>query len=310
MGLGDSDADSVMEDNWISVAWPIPNSSSATVGPRQVLVTFSKSILLVLQNVQFTLQFLPSSNNYVPLVLKFHPISLTKRSIFVDSIFNYFQIIRGDEHLEDVACAACPVCVCHYENLKSFHDCTHMVCVTCFEKSDRCPFCNTPRGRYHGKLTNVSNLLIVRKTDIASDFGLSAEVRAASAATGRRPADRTSLEEALERDVEAIRQAELDLAQRDLTDDDDDDATITDRDAMFAPIMDSFQEMIRSRITRNASVAGTSSNAGPSTSNAGTSSNAGPSSSNPRPSTSNAGALRGGRPWRRHRIDSSNEETD
>ena len=81
MDLGDSDADSVMEDNWISVAWPIPNSSSATVGPRQVLVTFSKSILLVLQNVQFTLQFLPSSNNYVPLVLQNVVFSLTVFSI-------------------------------------------------------------------------------------------------------------------------------------------------------------------------------------------------------------------------------------
>ena len=76
MDLGDSDADSVMEDNWISVAWPISNSSSATVGPRQVLFSFSKRIVLVLQNIQFTLQFLPL-NNYVPLVLKLHPISLT-----------------------------------------------------------------------------------------------------------------------------------------------------------------------------------------------------------------------------------------
>ena len=39
----------------------------------------------------------------------------------------------------------------------------------------------------------------------------------------------------------------------------DDDITITDGDAMFAPIMDIFQERIRSRITRNSS-----SNAGPS----------------------------------------------
>ena len=61
--------------------------------------------------------------------------------------------------------------------------------------------------------------------------------------------------------MEAIRQAQRDLS------DDDDDITITDGDAMFAPIMDIFQERIRSRITRNSS-----SNAGPSSSNAGPSS--------------------------------------
>ena len=67
---------------------------------------------------------------------------------------------------------------------------------------------------------------------------MSAEVRAASVSMGRRPAVRSSLEEALEHDVEAIRQAQRDLS------DDDDDITITDGDAMFAPIMDIFQERI------------------------------------------------------------------
>ena len=87
MDLGDSDADSVMEDNWISVAWPISNSSSATVGPRQVLFSFSKRIVLVLQNVQFTLQFLPL-NNYVPLVFSSCTLLVLQNVVFLVTVFS------------------------------------------------------------------------------------------------------------------------------------------------------------------------------------------------------------------------------
>ena len=67
--------------------------------------------------------------------------------------------------------------------------------------------CNTPRGRARDKQVNISNLLIVRRTDIESDFGLSPQVRAASQASGRRPADRTPAAIAAEADQDAIRQA-------------------------------------------------------------------------------------------------------
>ena len=169
--------------------------------------------------------------------------------------------------------------------------------------------CNTPRGRSRGKQVNISNLLIVRRSDVESDFGLSPQVRAASQASGRRPADRTAAEVAAEADQDAIRQAQR-------ADDEDDEDEPSSQD-FVAPIMEILENRLRVRLLRAARDATTLSNHA-----AATAATAAPAPSAPGPTVPGPSApgptapssgpstyLRSGRD-RRFRIDSSNEDTD
>ena len=166
--------------------------------------------------------------------------------------------------------------------------------------------CNTPRGRARDKQVNISNLLIVRRTDIESDFGLSPQVRAASQASGRRPADRTAAEVAAEADQDAIRQAQR-------ADDEDDEDEPSSQD-FVAPIMEILENRLRVRLLRAARDATTLSNHAAATAAPAPSAPGptvpGPSAPGPTaPSSGPSTYLRSGRD-RRFRIDSSNEDTD
>ena len=231
-----SDGEGLMDD-WITMNWPVPNAraNGAGPGPGQVLIDLPQNIAFP-SFIFFKIQLCFSI--YLGKTWKtFRNVHILPYKMYLTFIIYFQQLVRPSENLEDVASAACLVCITSFENLMAFNDCTHMVCYTCFKNVERCPMCNTPRGRARGKQVNISNLLIVRRTDVESDFGLSPQVRAASQASGRRPADRTPAKFAAEADQDAIRQAQRA--------DSDDEPSSQD---FVAPIMEILQNCFHARL--------------------------------------------------------------
>ena len=103
--------------------------------------------------------------------------------------------------MEDVAVVVCPVCVVAHDNLINFdhEDCSHTVCVTCFELVKECPTCKKPKSRNErGKKINVSSLMILRREDVESNFGVTQDMLEAANRVTRRPGDESD-EEFIER---------------------------------------------------------------------------------------------------------------
>jgi len=132
------------------------------------------------------------------------------------------NIIGRAEDIERVVAVVCPLCYEQEERLVAFENCEHLCCRNCYnrckkERNAKCPMgCGALLGRGAGKVVNVGTLKFARQKEVNVNFGLSqADVQAAAAANGRRPADISEAEQRRIRDLEAIQQAQQDLESSD-----------------------------------------------------------------------------------------------
>lgn len=124
------------------------------------------------------------------------------------------RILEG-ERMEDVAVIVCHVCLVAHNNLVTFQgaECPHLICRTCFDQVTECPYCKASKGDGPGKMINVSSLVILRKEDVESNFGVTQEMLDAAAQVTRRPGDESEYEFFQRRNQEAIREALIEDGQ-------------------------------------------------------------------------------------------------
>lgn len=124
------------------------------------------------------------------------------------------RVLDG-ERLEEVAVVVCSVCYVAHDNLVNFDhkDCSHIICSTCYSMVTECPTCKAPKGLTPGKKINVSSLMIARRQDVESNYGVTEEMMQAAAQVTRRTGDETEYEFFQRRNREAIREALLEDGQ-------------------------------------------------------------------------------------------------
>ena len=128
------------------------------------------------------------------------------------------NILGQNENINEVSTVICGVCIQEKERLVVFENCDHLCCADCLTKLQRmgtaynppkCFICREPLGMGPGKVVNVSTIMISRKKEASTGWGLD-QARADVAAANRRPAEAlagSDLEEARQvlaerRDVE------------------------------------------------------------------------------------------------------------
>jgi len=120
------------------------------------------------------------------------------------------NILGENENINEVSTVICGVCIEEKERLVVFENCDHLSCATCLKKlqdmgtatnPSKCFICRALLGRGPGKVVNVSTIMISRKKEASTGWGLT-QARAEVAAANRRPA-----EALVGSDIEEARQA-------------------------------------------------------------------------------------------------------